>query len=154
MGVVLMSKRELNRIDVLARLDGRRLTTLAAADLMRVSLRQTHTAQAVRLRLQTGGVVGRRTTACLMSWVIAPSRWSGSTTWTLVRRWPPRSWPNVMMCGYRERRCADRCGERDLATVGRAQVDRLSRTVFACFLRLLQQLRTHLSEDGARLAIG
>jgi transposase len=42
MGVVLMSKRELNRIDVLARLDGRRLTTLAAADLMRVSLRQTH----------------------------------------------------------------------------------------------------------------
>jgi hypothetical protein len=42
MGVVLMSKRELNRIDVLARLDGRRLTTLAAADLMRVTLRQTH----------------------------------------------------------------------------------------------------------------
>jgi hypothetical protein len=37
MGVVLMSKRELNRIDVLARLDGRRLTTLAAADLMRVT---------------------------------------------------------------------------------------------------------------------
>jgi Winged helix-turn helix len=42
MGVVLMSKRELNRIDVLARLDGRRLTTLAAADLMRVTPRQTH----------------------------------------------------------------------------------------------------------------
>ena len=42
MGVVLMSKRELNRIDVLARLDGGRLTTFAAADLMRVSLRQTH----------------------------------------------------------------------------------------------------------------
>jgi transposase len=42
MGVVLMSKRELNRIDVLARLDGGRLTTAAAADLMRVTLRQTH----------------------------------------------------------------------------------------------------------------
>ena len=40
MGVVLMSKRELNRVDVLAWLDGRRLTTLAAADLMRVTLRQ------------------------------------------------------------------------------------------------------------------
>jgi hypothetical protein len=40
MGVMLMSKRELNRIDVLARLDGRRLTTLAAADLMRVARRQ------------------------------------------------------------------------------------------------------------------
>jgi len=37
MGLVLMSKRELNRIDVLARLDGGRLTTSAAADLMRAS---------------------------------------------------------------------------------------------------------------------
>src|SRR5580704_1276289 len=42
MGVVLMSKRELNRIDVLARLDAGRLTTLAAADLMRGTVRQTH----------------------------------------------------------------------------------------------------------------
>jgi hypothetical protein len=42
MGVVLMSKRELNRIDVLARLDGRRLTASAAADLMRLTTRQTH----------------------------------------------------------------------------------------------------------------
>src|SRR5258708_19530944 len=42
MGVVLMSKRELNRIDVLARLDGGRLTTSAAADLMRLTPRQTH----------------------------------------------------------------------------------------------------------------
>src|SRR6202162_6726431 len=42
MGVVLMSKRELNRIEVLARLDAGRLTTLAAADLMRVTVRQTH----------------------------------------------------------------------------------------------------------------
>jgi hypothetical protein len=42
MGVVLMSKRELNRIDVLARLDGGWLTTAAAADLMRLTGRQTH----------------------------------------------------------------------------------------------------------------
>jgi hypothetical protein len=40
MSVVLISKRELNRIDVLARLDGGRLT--ASADLMRVTLRQIH----------------------------------------------------------------------------------------------------------------
>ena len=32
MGAVRMSKRELNRIDVLARRDGRRRMTLAAAD--------------------------------------------------------------------------------------------------------------------------
>ena len=42
MGVVLMSKRELNRIDVLVRLDGGRLTTSAAADLMYLTTRQTH----------------------------------------------------------------------------------------------------------------
>src|SRR5258708_10686240 len=42
MGVVVMSKRELSGIDVLARLDGGRLTMLAAADLMRVTQRQTH----------------------------------------------------------------------------------------------------------------
>jgi hypothetical protein len=42
MSVVLMSKRELNRIDILARLDGGRLTTAAAADLMRLTQRQTH----------------------------------------------------------------------------------------------------------------
>jgi hypothetical protein len=41
MGMVLMSKRELNRIDVLARLDGGRLTAAAAADLMRLTSRQT-----------------------------------------------------------------------------------------------------------------
>ena len=39
MGVVLMSKRELNRIDVLARLDGHRLTASAAADLMGLTQR-------------------------------------------------------------------------------------------------------------------
>src|SRR3982074_3676007 len=42
MGVVLMSKRELNRIDILARLDSGRLTTTAAADLMHLTQRQTH----------------------------------------------------------------------------------------------------------------
>src|SRR3954447_11052508 len=42
MGMVLMSKRERNRIDVLARLDGGQLTTAAAAYLMRLTLRQTH----------------------------------------------------------------------------------------------------------------
>ncbi len=36
-----MSKRGLNRLDVLARLDSGRLTVLAAAGLMNVTLRQT-----------------------------------------------------------------------------------------------------------------
>jgi hypothetical protein len=42
MGMVVMSKRELNRLDVLARLDGDRLTARAAAELMAVTLRQTY----------------------------------------------------------------------------------------------------------------
>ena len=42
MSVVLMSKRELSRLDVLARLDSDRLTVLAAAGLMNVTPRQTY----------------------------------------------------------------------------------------------------------------
>jgi hypothetical protein len=42
MSVVLMSKRELSRLDVLARLDGDRLTVLAAAGLMNVTPRQAY----------------------------------------------------------------------------------------------------------------
>src|SRR6202790_1091618 len=42
MGMVVMSKRELNRLDVLARLDSERLTARAAAELMAVTLRQTY----------------------------------------------------------------------------------------------------------------
>ena len=42
MSVVLMSKRELNRVEVLGRVDGGRLTIAAAAVLMHVTKRQTH----------------------------------------------------------------------------------------------------------------
>ena len=37
MGMVVMSKRELNRLDVLARLDSDRLTARAAAELMAIT---------------------------------------------------------------------------------------------------------------------
>jgi len=61
MGVVLMSKRELNRIDILARLDGGRLTTAAAADLMRISTPMTVTTQtgAAATGFGSGGGGGR-----------------------------------------------------------------------------------------------
>src|ERR1700693_1777775 len=42
MGMVMMSKRELNRLDVLARLDSDRLTPRAAAELMAITPRQTY----------------------------------------------------------------------------------------------------------------
>jgi hypothetical protein len=42
MGMVVMSKRELNRLDVLARLDSDKLTARAAAELMAITLRQTY----------------------------------------------------------------------------------------------------------------
>src|SRR5712671_7076103 len=97
MGVVLMSKRELNRIDILARLDGGRLTPAAAADLMRLTQRQTHR---LLKRYRDGGAAaianrrrGRPSNNRLSDVVrVTPSHWSGSTTRTLVRRWRPRSW--------------------------------------------------------------
>src|SRR5712692_8542786 len=42
MGMVVMSKRELNRLDVLARLGSDRLTARAAAELMTITPRQTY----------------------------------------------------------------------------------------------------------------
>ena len=42
MGMVVMSKRELNHLDVLARLDSDRLTAQAAAELMKMTPRQTY----------------------------------------------------------------------------------------------------------------
>ena len=42
MGMVVMSKRELNRLEVLARLDSDRLTAQAAAELMKMTPRQTY----------------------------------------------------------------------------------------------------------------
>jgi transposase len=42
MGVVLMSKRELNRIDILARLESDRLTPMMAASLLQVGERQVY----------------------------------------------------------------------------------------------------------------
>jgi hypothetical protein len=56
MGAVLTSKRELNRIDVLARLDGGRPTSAAAADLMRLTCaRQTYR---LLKRYRNGGAAG------------------------------------------------------------------------------------------------
>ena len=42
MSVMLMSKRELNRLDVLARLDGDKLSVAVAAGLMNITARQTY----------------------------------------------------------------------------------------------------------------
>src|SRR5258707_1744070 len=42
MGMVVMSKRELNRLEVLAQVDSDRLTAQAAAELMKMTPRQTY----------------------------------------------------------------------------------------------------------------
>ena len=55
MGVVLMSKRELNRIEILARLESGRLTPAAASELLQVSERQVHR---LRRRFRDGGAAG------------------------------------------------------------------------------------------------
>jgi hypothetical protein len=53
MGMVVMSKRELNRLDVSARLDCDRLTARAAADLM--TPRQAYLRGMRRFRIATFG---------------------------------------------------------------------------------------------------
>src|SRR5215208_3086756 len=55
MGVVLMSKRELNRIDILARLESGRLTPAAASELLQVSERQVYR---LRRRFRDGSAAG------------------------------------------------------------------------------------------------
>jgi hypothetical protein len=52
MSVVLMSKRELNRLDVLARLDSDRLSVAAGAGLMNITPRQTYR---LLMRYRDGG---------------------------------------------------------------------------------------------------
>src|SRR3954466_3566037 len=60
MSVVLMSKRELNRIDILARLDSGRLTPAAAAELLRVSERQVYRLQRRFREDGPAGIADRR----------------------------------------------------------------------------------------------
>ena len=96
MSVVLMSKRELNRLDVLARLESGRLTAAAAAELMRVSERQMYRLlsrfrEAVRLAIADRAAAAPQTTACRMSFAIMRSLWCGSTTRISARPWRPRS---------------------------------------------------------------
>ena len=121
MGVVLMSKRELNRIDVLARLDGGRLTPAAAADLMRLTQRQT---QRLLKRYRDGGAAaianrrrGRPSNNRLSDVV-------RDHAIALVREYyadfGPRSFSSVMMCVCRERRCAAGCGGPESGCPGRS----------------------------------
>src|ERR1700730_6480907 len=99
MGMVVMSKRELNRLDVLARLDSDRLTAPAAAELMAMTPRQTYRL----LRRYRDGA---------MWFAIMRSLWCGNATQTLDRHSRPRSWQSVMISKFRGRRCAAGCGRR------------------------------------------
>src|SRR3954451_8885673 len=115
MGMVVMSKRELNRLDVLARLDSDRLTAQAAAELMKLTPRQTYR---LLRRYRDGGASavanqrrGRPSSRILFA--IMRLLWCGSGTQTLDRHSRPRSWRSVMISEFRERRCAAGCGRRE-----------------------------------------
>src|SRR5438445_4086210 len=102
MGVVVMSKRELNRLDVLARLDSGKLTSRAAAELMTITLRQTYR---LLRRYRDGGASaianqrrGRPSNNRLPDVVrIMRLLWCESATQTLGRHLRPRSWQSVMI---------------------------------------------------------
>jgi hypothetical protein len=108
MGMVLMSKRELNRIDILARLDSGRLTPAAAADLLRVSERQVYRLQR---RFREDGPAGIAdaavppTTGCQRSCASMPSAWYGSIMRISARHWRLRSSRSATPCGSPARRC-------------------------------------------------
>ena len=116
MSVVLMSKRELNRLDVLVRLDSDKLTVTAAAGVMNVTPRQAY-----RLlgRYRDGGapaIADRRRGRPSNNRLPDAVR---DHAVDLVRNLysdfgptlAPRSWRNVMISGYRERRYATGCDE-------------------------------------------
>jgi hypothetical protein len=117
MGMVVMSKRELNRLDVLARLDSDRLTARAAAELMTITLRQTYR---LLRRYRDGGASaianqrrGRPSNNRLPDVVrdhaiaLVRERYAD-----LGRHSRPRSWQSVMISKFRGRRCAAGCGRR------------------------------------------
>ena len=114
MSVVLMSKRELNRLDVLARLDGDKLSVAVAAGLMNITARQTY-----RLfgRYRDGGASaiadqrrGRPSNNRLSDTV-------RDHAIALVREFYPDFGPtlaaeklrNVTIFGFRERHCGTGC---------------------------------------------
>ncbi|HEY6465876.1 MAG TPA: helix-turn-helix domain-containing protein, partial [Candidatus Acidoferrales bacterium] len=94
MSVVLMSKRELNRLDVLARLDSDRLSVAFAAGLMNITPRQTYRLLS-RYRdggasaIATSGGAVPRTTGCRTRFVIMRPLWYKISTRTLAQHWRP-----------------------------------------------------------------
>src|ERR1700687_2803427 len=117
MGMVMMSKRELNRLDVLARLDSDRLTARAAAELMAITPRQMYR---LLRRYRDGGASaianqrrGRpsnnRLPDVVRDHAIALVRERYADFGPTSR---PRSWQSVMISKFRGRRCAAGCGRR------------------------------------------
>ena len=111
MGVVLMSNRELNRIDVLARLESGRLTPVIAASLLQVSERQVYR---LMRRFRDDGAAGmadrrrgrpsnNRLPDVLREHAVALVREHYAI---LARRSRPRSWRNATPCGFPVRHCA------------------------------------------------
>ena len=118
MGMVVMSKRELNRLEVLARLDSDRLTAQAAAELMKITPRQTYR---LLRRYRDGGASavanqrrGRpsnnRLPDVVRDHAIALVRERYADFGPTLR---PRSWRSVMISEFHERRCAAGCGRRE-----------------------------------------
>ena len=107
MGMVLMSKRELNRIDILARLESGRLIPAAAAELLRVSERQVYRLQRRFREDGPAGIAGAAappTIVCRTSCASMPSAWYGSIMRISAQPWRPRSLRSATLCGSPARR--------------------------------------------------
>jgi hypothetical protein len=118
MGLIAMSERDLQRIEVLSKVIAGRMTIVSAAHVLDLSTRQVR-----RLvgRIRTGGAASIRHKAIGRPSNNRISNGVREYAVTLVgehyatsgRHWQPRSLPSAMDCGCRARRCAAGCQTLD-----------------------------------------
>ena len=112
MGSILMSERELHRIEVLSEVVSRSRAQLAsAAIVLSLSVRQvqrivrTILCRRLRRAASSQPMAAGRTTVSMTACVNWRCSWCANATRTLGRRWPPRSWLSTDL-RFRARRCA------------------------------------------------
>ena len=110
MGVVLMSKRELNRM--IFWLAWRAVVSPQRRPPSCYGSASVHLARCAAFAMaaqpgsQPGGAADRPTIACRMFCATMPWLWCESTLPIMARRWRPRSFRSAALCGSPARHCA------------------------------------------------
>ena len=114
MGWVMMSERELNRVEVLAQVDDGRLSVDNAANMLAADaaadfrlLKRYRQDGASAIRHKSRGRACRTTKSMLAKRDYALSLDQGSVSRISVRHWLLRCWPSITGSKSRARRCAN-----------------------------------------------